>query len=326
MQTAALFIDAGYLYGAGSDILASKVLPRKRLSLVDPEGFIKRLLERVQSVWDGESLRILRAYWYDGAALGLPTAEQSAIGDLPKVKLRLGRISAGGQKGVDGLIILDLITLARNGAAGVAIILSGDEDLRETVAHAQSFGTTVVVVGFPPSGRQRQSVLLLREADHVVLLDAGDIADYLHVVEVAAPSPSAGDVDAPAAGGDVEATTSMEEVLTPPVIEAGERLLEVCEEIVGDQRFSTSSGLVMNAKGGYSLSRHVDRVLIAKLVELTGTFPVDTELIRRARRLCVRLATGDGSKLSPGELAFGYPLAESSSGDQDPTVPTLSAK
>lgn len=39
-------------------------------------------------------------YWYDGAVDAVPTADQQMIAALPKIKLRLGRITGGRQKGV----------------------------------------------------------------------------------------------------------------------------------------------------------------------------------------------------------------------------------
>lgn len=70
----------------------------------------------------------------DGARNGVPTPEQVAIGSLPKVKLRLGRVTGSGQKGVDGLIIIDLLNLSTHRAVDVAILFSGDEDLREAAS------------------------------------------------------------------------------------------------------------------------------------------------------------------------------------------------
>lgn len=45
-------------------------------------------------------LRVLGMYWYDGAVDAVPTADQQMIAALPKIKLRLGRITGGRQKGV----------------------------------------------------------------------------------------------------------------------------------------------------------------------------------------------------------------------------------
>jgi hypothetical protein len=112
----------------------------------------------------------LRTYWYDGAKDGIPTPHHEKIGGLPYVKVRLGRVHSGQQKGVDALIYRDLMTLARERAISRAYLLSGDEDLREGVIAAQDMGVQVMLVGIPTSQRSNQSAALVREADeHVVL-------------------------------------------------------------------------------------------------------------------------------------------------------------
>jgi NYN domain len=72
--------------------------------------------------------------------------------------------SQGQQKGVDSLIVTDLIDLARNRAISDAVLLSGDEDVRVGVHIAQSYGVRVHLLGISPS-RGSQSQLLLQEAD-----------------------------------------------------------------------------------------------------------------------------------------------------------------
>lgn len=298
MQNAVIFVDAGYLFSGGSDAAFGRVVARKRLELERPENLIATIFDETRSLWDGEPLRLLRTYWYDGALNGIPSPTQISIGELPKVKLRLGRISAGGQKGVDGLIILDLITVARNRAADVAIVLSGDEDLRETALHAQSFGLTVVLVGFPPSPRQRQSALLMREADHVVKLRADQVAPHLvQVTPEGERAAVAATVDAPATeqpadqAGE-EAQAPAEATLShPDTAEVSESLESVCRSVITDPRFATSQDIVVTTSEGLalSLSPRADRVLIARLSELTGTFPVDQGVVRQARARCMSL-------------------------------------
>ena len=59
---------------------------------------------------------LLRTYWYDAAPDAVPTSDQLQIGAQQGVKLRLGRLSKHGQKGVDSRIVRDLIVLSRNRA------------------------------------------------------------------------------------------------------------------------------------------------------------------------------------------------------------------
>jgi hypothetical protein len=87
------------------------------------------------------------------------------------VKLRLGRLTPQGQKGVDTKLILDLVTLSRQQAINVAIVVSGDEDVREAVEEAQKVGVRVLLVGVQlPTGRSDQAQTLIWESDeHHVL-------------------------------------------------------------------------------------------------------------------------------------------------------------
>jgi hypothetical protein len=59
---------------------------------------------------------LLRVYWYDGTSTR-PTPQHLTLAHLQNVKVRLGFVnSMGEQKGVDSLIVTDMINLARNRA------------------------------------------------------------------------------------------------------------------------------------------------------------------------------------------------------------------
>ncbi len=84
---------------------------------------------------------------------------------MDNIKLRLGVVSsAGQQKGVDTLMVTDLVDLARNHAISDAVLLSGDQDLVIGVQIAQSYGVRVHLLGIEQS-LSSQSILLLQEAD-----------------------------------------------------------------------------------------------------------------------------------------------------------------
>ena len=161
MSRTAIFVDAGYLYAAGAIILTGSSQNRERLDL-DHLAAIERLIAASNGLTGGVPL--LRIYWYDGLLRGRPSPEQEAVANTDNVKLRLGAVVGGQQKGVDSLIIMDLIELARNHAITEAVLLSGDEDLRVGVQLAQSFGVRVHLLGVEPT-RGNQSYLLLQEAD-----------------------------------------------------------------------------------------------------------------------------------------------------------------
>ncbi len=95
-------------------------------------------------------------HWYDSARNGVPDPQQERIGELSKVKLRLGRFGVNGeQKGVDLRIGLDLVAHARNGASDVFFLVSGDDDLTEAVDEAQVNGVQVVVFAVPSARASR---------------------------------------------------------------------------------------------------------------------------------------------------------------------------
>ena len=84
---------------------------------------------------------------------------------MPNVKIRLGLINGQAeQKGVDSLIVTDIITLARNRAMASCMLLTGDEGIRVGVLLAQEYGVRVHLLGIKPA-KGNQSNLLRQEAD-----------------------------------------------------------------------------------------------------------------------------------------------------------------
>src|SRR5665213_1519130 len=112
MDRVAVFVDAGYVFAQGSLLLTGKKLPRSEVTLVHEEA-IKAVGGFGMKV---SGVALLRVYWYDGTSTG-PTAQHLTLAHLQDVKVRLGFVnSVGEQKGVDSLIVTDMITLARNRA------------------------------------------------------------------------------------------------------------------------------------------------------------------------------------------------------------------
>ena len=184
MVRVAVFVDAGYLFAAGSALLAGSKQSRSLLTLQDQA--IVTELKRLAEATSGAQL--LRIYWYDGAFGSGPTAEHNRLASLDNVKVRLGYInSAGQQKGVDSLIVTDLIDLARNRALADAVLVSGDEDVRVGVQIAQSFGVRVHLLGIEPS-RSNQSLPLRQEVDTRIEWEKATVDKLLAVRNAAAPS------------------------------------------------------------------------------------------------------------------------------------------
>ena len=177
MQQVAIFVDAGYLFAAGSALLAGNRQPREQIVL-DQEKVVAALMRAAEAV--APSVRLLRIYWYDGIKpYQSPSAQQTSIGLTANVKLRLGMINSyGQQKGVDALIVTDMIDLARNQAISDALIVAGDEDVRVGVQVAQTFGVRVHLLGVEPS-RSNQSLHLVQEVDSHSELDQASVSGFM---------------------------------------------------------------------------------------------------------------------------------------------------
>lgn len=143
MPQSAVFVDASFLLAVGGHRASGTTL--RAAFTVDYEALIAGILKTAK---DFSGLENLRIYWYDAAKDAIFTDQHKRIGLIPGVKVRLGRISFNGeQKGVDLKLGLDLVGIARNRAASVAFLFSGDDDLAEAVEEAQDLGMKVVLMG-----------------------------------------------------------------------------------------------------------------------------------------------------------------------------------
>lgn len=181
MDQHAIFVDAGYLFAQGSTALTGTKRSRAELVL-NPAEALEQL--KIFACKKAPHCRLLRIYWYDGAIGGLrPTSDQALLAHLDDVKLRLGFINNyGQQKGVDSLIVTDLIEMARLKSISDAVLLSGDEDVRVGVQIAQNYGVRVHLLGIEPS-RASQSSQLLQEADTTDAWDKDAISKFLSLRE-----------------------------------------------------------------------------------------------------------------------------------------------
>ena len=200
MDRIAVFVDAGYVFAQGSVLLSGKKLPRAEI-LLEHHHAIKTFSDFATTV---SGVPLLRVYWYDGTSTG-PTSQHLTLAHLQDVKVRLGFVnSVGEQKGVDSLIVTDMITLARNRAISDAVLVSGDEDLRVGVQQAQEFGVRVHLLGIKPS-RGSQSLFLLQEADTTHEWSIEDVSAFLTCQPKAVPPPAAPpSVSQLQSGGDVK--------------------------------------------------------------------------------------------------------------------------
>lgn len=182
MDRVAVFVDAGYVFAQGAVLLNGEKMPRSGVVL-DGERLL-HLLGALASEVSG--LPVLRVYWYDGTSTG-PTAQHNALAFLNGLKLRLGFVnSQGQQKGVDSLIVTDMISLARNGAVADVLLVSGDEDLRVGVQQAQEHGVRVHLLGIKPA-RGSQSLNLMQEVDSTHEWSETEVGQFLSIREPIPP-------------------------------------------------------------------------------------------------------------------------------------------
>lgn len=178
MDWCAVFVDAGWFLAEAAQGMTGR--GSRRAVACDYGQLTSMLCELAE---ESARLPLLRMYWYDAAPDGIPGPEHLDIARLANVKLRLGRISHNEQKGVDALLILDLTTLARERAIAKAVVFSGDEDIREGIAAAQSLGVRVTLGGVELEGRRSQATTLVNEADDHLLVDCAFLERSIRVPE-----------------------------------------------------------------------------------------------------------------------------------------------
>ena len=198
-----VYVDVGYLLaGAATRVTGTSLRSGVVISYPDLVSGIIKQAERESG------LPVLRLHWYDSGSKpgGAPDRVQENIGELPRVKLRLGRLSPHGeQKGVDLRIGLDLASHGRNKVSDLVYLLSGDDDLTEAVEEAQGHGVQVVILAVPDAEGHPHAVAkhLIRACDDVVILDT-QIVDATVLVRTLTPpltTTASDDTTAPATSG-----------------------------------------------------------------------------------------------------------------------------
>lgn len=270
MQTA-VFVDAGYLYAQASALLAGSKQTRQSVVL-DIERTISAL-RKLCTVIAPES-RLLRIYWYDGLQRSARmTAEQEQVASAPYTKLRLGVVnSRGEQKGVDSLIVTDLIDLARNRAITNALLVSGDEDIRIGVQIAQTFGVQVHLLGIKPA-RGSQSPDLIQEADTHHEFDETVIRQLMTIKAV-----MAADLSAPLPQSDGPVLAANEADGPDLVAQAIEETLASFDPAALDSALKAFKG------GKGNIPPELDRPVLGRLKSLHGgDLPDEERLAYRAK-------------------------------------------
>jgi len=277
MERFALLVDAGYFFAAGAEAAFGSGVPRREIRLVDPERAIQDLHEQAAALCG--DLQLLRVYWYDAMPGPSLSLEQSELALQSGLKLRLGVLNnVGQQKGVDSLIVTDLIDLARNRAVVDAVLLSGDEDLRVGVQIAQSFGLRVHLWG---AGNTAQNVSrsLRMEADSFAAIDSDwFVRSFEHV-----PDPRT-DI-----GMGQEASIVLEAIDGESLQAAAER---VAQELLSDLDARGVEQLVAVFKLGQSVPNEYDRRLIGATARLMGGTRFSPSEMREIRGVFVSVVHG----------------------------------
>jgi hypothetical protein len=226
-----IFVDAGYLFAQGSSAIFGEKKPRVQLSL-DRDVAVGALVDVMTK--RAPNVPLLRIYWYDGAGYSGPSEQHLGLAYRDDVKIRLGFLnSQGQQKGVDSLIVTDLIDLARNRAICDAILLSGDEDVRVGVHIAQAYGVRVHLLGISPS-RGSQSQLLLQESDTTSEWGKDVVSTFL-TAPADLPTNLGETVDTQGKRNDFSEKVSTQSQLPPTI----EKSLEDCARSIASELSTT---------------------------------------------------------------------------------------
>lgn len=185
MKNAYCFVDGGYLRGICKEEKRPLVDPRKLASNVAYSEYVQNW-----GTWKGRAERrglvrlpdlrldLGRVIYYDAE----PEKPDALIQEywnqvelLDDTQLGFGVVRGRGkkqrQKGVDGLIAVDMLEGAFNGIYDVAILVAGDADFVPVVQAVHRRGVMVLVVA------QEKSLAgdLKRAADRVWLIEPSDI-------------------------------------------------------------------------------------------------------------------------------------------------------
>ena len=271
MDRHAIFVDAGYFFSAGAQAAQGQQIQRKLISLKAPDKALEAL--RAIAFSQAGNVPLLRTYWYDAMPGPRLSLEQNNIAMLPYVKLRLGVLNnVGEQKGVDSLIVTDLIDLARNRAIADAVIISGDEDLRIAVQVAQSFGVRVHILaaGEP---RNNVSTSLQMEADSVGSLPSKWFIEHFAINAPVAAAPATKQA----------APAPMDKALS--IDEAAEK---ISMELLGTATEEQLKGLKAHFVSSNSVPPDFDRRLIAKTAVMLAGRKFSGDEMRQIRGVFVK--------------------------------------
>jgi hypothetical protein len=187
MDRFVVMVDAGYFLRQAIEIASNRASTKRgELDITNPDGLVRALIDKGKATLDLTTKELLRVYWYDGVMSAGLTAQQRSITQLPDVHFRAGIVnSAGQQKGVDSLIVTDLIELATNHAICDAVLVTGDSDLAIGIDLAQKKGVRIAVIGVEDLSvgvSHKQSFEITSRTDRIGRLGGADISAVVRYV------------------------------------------------------------------------------------------------------------------------------------------------
>ncbi|MBL0729439.1 NYN domain-containing protein [Piscinibacter sp. HJYY11] len=180
MNRFAVMVDAGYLLCQAVDIVSNRSSKKRRdLEIVDPAGLVALLIRKSKELLALDGKELLRVYWYDGVFPTGMTEQQAAMINVDDLVLRAGTVNgAGKQKGVDSLIVTELVELSSHHAICDAVLVTGDSDLAVGIDLAQRRGVRIAVLGVQDLTQgviDQQSAEIRNRSDRVGHLCRADI-------------------------------------------------------------------------------------------------------------------------------------------------------
>jgi hypothetical protein len=195
MERFVVMVDAGYLLRQSLEVLSNKTSHRRvDLDITDPAGLMGALINKAKDVLSLTDRELLRIYWYDGVGNSGHTPQQKSINELPDLIFRAGTINAAKQqKGVDSLIVTDLLELASNRAMSDTVIITGDGDLAIGIDLTQRKGVRVGIIGIEDLSvgvYHHQSSEIMCRADRVGRMGGADLSPFMRYAPVSPPAPA----------------------------------------------------------------------------------------------------------------------------------------
>lgn len=270
MSKIAIMVDAGYLLATAAKLVGGKDVRREDIALASDEVIFA--LHEAAGICE-PTAELLRIYWYDASlAPERLTLEQSIIAEKRNCKLRLGSMSHGVQKGVDALILMDMLALSRNRAITSILLVAGDDDLRPAIDEVQSMGVRVHLLGVEaPPGVGNQSERLRRECDSSRELTTDDVKQFVRIVGAAGSG-------APPRPGRPFPVGPRQIAEPPELVDAIDHALSLATD---DQL----RAIVDDSTDNFTaIPPGIDRPLLARYSDNLGRTPTDDErkLMRRA--------------------------------------------